>query len=237
MAHDLTRRATLGLAAVAASAASAKVKRHVLFVGNSFTAEHDVPALFKELAGQFGYSLTVDAVLANGAFLADQIADRALAKVSDADPDILILQDHSTAALTEANRQKSVEALLRFKDFRARKIIFEPWPRQDGHALLREPGMPGSSREMVEWTERHYQQIAPSIQADIARIGRAWMLADGIDLHRGDRYHANLAGAWFAALILVRTAGLTSSAPPYVPDGLSTLTAKRLYQIARMVAP
>ncbi|MEM7210525.1 MAG: hypothetical protein AAF479_01330 [Pseudomonadota bacterium] len=234
----LTRRnfSAAGLSALAGPALGAS-RRDVLFVGNSFTAEHNVPILFQQLAESFGYSVSTNAIIANGAFLADQIAEGALAKAAQSDANILILQDHSTAALSAENRAKSTNAFLRFGILPARKIIFETWPRQDGHPLLSKPGMPGSAREMVERTERHYLQLAPRIDADIARIGRAWMLADGISLHRGDRYHANLAGAWFAALILVRTAGLTASAPPYVPDGLSTLTAKRLYQIARMVAP
>jgi hypothetical protein len=235
---QLTRRTVTatGLAAIA-SPVLASAKRRVLFVGNSFTDEHDVPGLFRNLAVNFGYSVETEAIIENGAFLLDQIANGAYDRAIAHDPDILILQDHSTAALTAENRSKSGRAILKFGNLLPRKILFEPWPRERGHKLYSQPEMPETPRQMVEHITRHHQQMASMINAQVAPVARAWMLADGITLHRDDGYHANLAGAWLTALVLVRTAGMTSSAHPHIPDGLSILTAKRLYQIARMVAP
>ena len=244
MSQNLTRRTalTLGAAALAVPALASE-KRRVLFIGNSFTAEHDVPSLFKNIAESLGYPVEIDAVLQNGAFLADHAPGRAsrIRLITDRNPDIVVLQEHSLAAFKPKEGARSFKAIVDYRFSGKHMIYFAPWPRRSGHKLYSQDGMPQSPGEMVDRSEAHLRQAAwfdmSLASGPVARIGRAWLLAEGITLHRGDRYHANLSGAWLAALMLVRTAGFTSSAPPFVPDGMSTTTAKRLYQIARMVAP
>lgn len=244
LTNTLTRQVALALiAASAASPVVAKNQRRVLFIGNSFTLQHDLPDLFARISQSLGYGVEVTTVAKNGAYLADHAPDRAsrIDLISDHDPDIVVLQEHSLAALNPDESSRSFRAIHDYRFSRKRIVYFAPWPRAEGHKLYSQVGMPRSPSEMVDMTERHLNQSMSFDMSlgskQLARIGKAWLLAQGISLYARDGYHASLEGAWLAALMLVRTMGFTSSAPPYVPDGMSTLTARRLYQIARMVAP
>ncbi len=237
----LTRRAALAgaLAALSGPAFAAQPIR-VLFVGNSFITQHDVPALFADIAGQAGHRIETRLIARNGAFVVDQFKDRfdLLDQVEAHDPQIVVVQPHSTAGLTEDNRSRSFRRLHDFRFLYRRVVYMAPWPRRAGHALYSQPGMPADPQAMVDLTEQHLASVLSfdlSLpRAQIAPVGRAWLLGEGISLYAPDGYHATRTGAWLAALVIARTLGLAPDRPT-PPPGVKSLGP--LVRIAATVAP
>lgn len=237
----LTRRHALALGAAGlAFPAAATGPLRVLFIGNSFTFEHDLPQLFADIARQAGHDVHVDMIAEGGAHLADNLVDRDVFDLVDAyDPQMLVLQDFSTVALLPETATQSRRAFAQFCRLPVPRILFATWARQEGHKLYRQVGMPATPAEMTSLTHQHYTaRVCPDLAAHritkTAAVGRAWSLGDGLPLHREDGYHASLTGAWLSALVLARTAGLAPDTP-VAPDGVAS--PGRLIQIARLAAP
>lgn len=242
------RRAFLGAVAAASLCSAARpdaTALQVLFIGNSFTLQHDLPGLFADLAWQAGREIGVFVHARNGAFLSEHLAEHSPKEIFDAQgidgaqPLLIVLQDHSTAALTQETRALSKAAFLRFQSLKVQMLIFPPWPRREGHALYSRPGMPRSPAEMSDRIRRHSSGLLWMLdalnrpRAFYAPVPQAWMLGTGLDLHDRDGYHANLSGAWLTALVLALSAGLAPKAP-VAPDGVRW--PSRLTHIARMAS-
>ena len=239
----LTRRTMLGsLAGAVASPAPAKEPLRVLFIGNSFTFEHDLPNLFADIVRQTGQDIHVDMIAQGGAHLADYLESASVREIYDAyRPDLIVLQDYSTVALGDATALRSHQAIKAFCELwpYASRLLFVTWPRREGHSLYSQPNMPKSPAEMSRLTAEHYKGATDCgfwerNNVRVAPVGHAWILGTGLALHRSDGYHASLTGAWLSALVLARTMGLSPN-KPVAPDGVKV--PARLHQIARMVAP
>jgi hypothetical protein len=237
----LTRRQALalGAASVAVPARAAEALR-VLFIGNSFIIEHDVPGMFADIARQGGRDVAVDMIAEGGASLADVLAERDAHEIyAEYDPSLIVLQDYSTAALHPERAKRSHAALQSFCDPSVARLLFATWPRAEGHKLYRQSGMPRTPAEMTNRVEQHYSaRICPDLVGQagmrVAPVGRAWMLGTGLPLHRGDGYHASRTGAWLSALVLARTMGWAPDRPE-PPYGVKS--PGRLIRIARTVVP
>lgn len=243
MPDHLTRRTMLGMSAGAiVSPALSNEPLRVLFIGNSFTLEHDLPNLFADIVRQTGQDIHVDMIAQGGAHLADYLEGTSVREIYEAyRPDRIVLQDYSTVALESAAAVRSYQAIQAFCELwpYASRFLFATWPRREDHRLFNQPNMPDSAAEMNRLTERHYGEAAECgfwerNNVRVAPVGRAWILGTGLALHRSDGYHASLTGAWLSALVLARTMGLAPSRP-VAPDGVKV--PARLHQIARMVAP
>ncbi len=229
------------LSCIAGSPVVADEPLRVLFIGNSFTIEHNLPELFAGIVRQAGTEVDVDMIAEGGAHLADHFeAMPPYRMYQQYNPDVIILQDFSTAALHPEHAAKSTRALMSFcRNLRVRKVLFETWPREEGHQLYRQPGMPRTPSEMKDIVTRHYSSSdCPSMlekhMTRHARVGLAWILGTGLPLYHPDKYHASLTGAWLSALVIARTLGLAPKRP-IAPEGVRV--TGRLVQIARMVAP
>lgn len=212
----------------------------VLFIGNSFIIEHDLPGMFADLAQQGGHDVQIDMIAEGGAYLADVLKDRDAFDIDrEYAPGLIVLQDYSTVALDSRQAPRSHAAIRAFCQIQARRLLFATWPRREGHKLYRATGMPRTPAEMTQIVERHYAaricpDMASSLMTTVARVGQAWLLGTGLPLHRDDGYHASRTGAWLSALVLARTARLAPDQPTS-PYGIAS--PGRLIQIARMIVP
>ena len=234
----LTRRALIG-GALAMSAVPAQARfPHdlpeglIFFVGNSFTRQHAIPSLVCRIAAASGMTATCHPHTSNGAHLWDQIGfARHLAEEHSARLQAtVVLQDHSTAPLTATARQQSREAMTAFSDRFSRTVLFETWPRQAEHRLYGRSGTPSSPAEMAEQVHQHYAAEAKRLGAAHAPVGRIWQIATdaGLNLYARDRYHANAAGAWLAAMLLARALGIAEPFQTAPPDQVPGEIAQRL---------
>ncbi|MEM8699633.1 MAG: hypothetical protein AAGF44_10705 [Pseudomonadota bacterium] len=216
----LTRRSVIGgLAAIPAAARAGSVER-ALFLGNSFLKEHDVPGQVGVIASAAGCGLEIAARLAGGASMTLHAAEPELAgDLARLRPDWIVLQDHSTEPLTGAGRDRSAKAVAEILAATAARPVFvATWPREAGHALYDETGMPSGPAGMAETVESHCVDMAAAHGGILAPVGRAWIAAleNDQDLHRSDGYHANPKGAWLTALVIAGAMGrdLSKATPP-----------------------
>lgn len=190
----------------------------VLFVGNSFTYEHDIPARVAALAAAEGPTLKTAMLVEGGARLAGTLAKAGVAAMlADTQWDAVILQDHSTTALDPAYRADSAAAIR----FAARLVaptpvlVVTPWARAEGHPLygsvLRDGiRAPDSPLEMMQQTNRFFADTATLLSVDEGLSVRAAVVAmmwhhaieAGATLHAADGYHANEAGADLTAQVI-----------------------------------
>jgi len=192
----------------------------VLFVGNSYTLYHDVPAQVAALAASLGRSIvegrpgpppTIEphAVLQGG-------ADWKLHRESLGTPariaegfDVVVLQGKSTdpllARLSFARHGAALACLARRHG--ARVIFAQTWAWAADHPSYRDRWTQRSPEAWAAQVRRAYARLALVTSAEIAPVGDAWLRAlrraPSLDLHDVDRHHASPLGAHLAALVLV----------------------------------
>lgn len=208
-----------GIAEVMAAFAGprAEGELRVLFIGNSFTRDHDVPARVAALAAGEGVRLRPGMVVGNGLWLKDHAAAPGIeALIGGLGWDVLVLQDHSTAALAPGDAAGSRAAALGIGAMGGtRVVLFATWPRAPGHALYGKPGMPAGPGAMNALVRAHYAALGEAMGARVAGVGDAFLAvaARGAGLYAPDSYHASAEGARLAASILVAAI----LAPPRLP--------------------
>ncbi|MEM6546320.1 MAG: hypothetical protein AAF713_01090 [Pseudomonadota bacterium] len=216
---------------------AAKGTTRVLLIGNSFTFEHDLPAMLRGLAASAGFSLETAMVAVGGARLAEHAGNRDLLDVLStiAWTDV-VLQDFSTAALSEAHRQRSHAAVAHLaqpaQEGGGRVHLFATWPRQAGH-ILYGTGGPATPDDMNAQVAEYYRSLAAAARAGVAPVGTVWRAVErqhpDIALYRSDRYHASPAGTYLAALVILsRLAPVAFRTADFTPALLDPGTARRL---------
>lgn len=199
------------VAAAACPAAGAEPLRRVLFVGNSFLRQHDVPARVAALARETGRPIDPHAILRNGATLEGHLRHPALRQTLGWGWEVLVLQDFSTIPLFDDRRRRAAEAvrLMRAMARGAEIVLVTPWPRAPGHPLYDRAEAPGFAAprtpvDMARASAEHAVALSADLGARVAPVASAWVeaMAEGADLHAADGYHANPRGAALTARVL-----------------------------------
>ena len=208
----------------------------IFFVGNSFTRQHDVPGLVCRIARESGFTAHCHRQTANGARLISTIdvPERLAEDWQGSVPARVVLQDHSVVPLSAEDRAGSARAMAAWDDRFQGTVLFETWPRRSGHPLYDQPGMPSGPDEMANLTQAHYRTQAARLGAVIAPVASAWIAAGrrGLDLYAHDGYHANLSGAWLAAMLLARALDVPAPFDARPPEGVTISQANDLAEIA-----
>lgn len=186
----------------------------VLFVGNSYTLYHDVPAQVAELVASLGgtrQTIEPHSVLQGG-------ADWKLHRESLGTPariaegfDVVVLQGKSTDPLLArfgfARHGAALACLARRHG--ARVIFVQTWAWAADHPSYRDRWTRRSPEAWAAQVRRAYARLALVTSAEIAPVGDAWLRAlrqaPSLDLHDADRHHASAIGAHLAALVLATT--------------------------------
>lgn len=107
----------------------------VLFVGNSFTLMHDIPAQVAALAAAEGQPLSVGMAAANGARLIETWRLPAFRAALDLGWDLLVLQDFSATALRAPDRWGSRLAMRRMARRSGARagVLYPTWAFPPGH--------------------------------------------------------------------------------------------------------
>jgi hypothetical protein len=171
----------------------------VLFIGNSFTFGHDVPALVAKLgrARVPPLRLEVEMVARDGMTLERHWEDgEAARRLRSARWDVVVLQEQSARPLHEPELMETYArrftALAR--DAGARVVLFHTWASVD------QPETDGPRAAA-------YRRIAGAVGATVAPVGAAWARAlrerPTVSLHADDGLHANPEGARLAASVIL----------------------------------
>ncbi|HZP85353.1 MAG TPA: hypothetical protein VFB54_00935 [Burkholderiales bacterium] len=173
----------------------------LLFIGNSYTARHDLPRLIAEMAASATPPCSIESelIFAGGASLRRHWnAGRALAAIERGGWDYVILQEQSTLPIK--NRVRFHENVRLFdaaiRDAGAATALYLTWARA-GSPMLQEA------------ITRAVTDIADDLHALVIPAGVAWqaVLRDHpeIALHLPDGSHPTSAGAYLTACVFVAT--------------------------------
>lgn len=233
------RRALLlgGLAAATSRQTARARPLRVLFIGNSFTIGHNVPALVDSVAQDAGLTWQTKMIARPGMTLTRHIAETQFFELLHTQkPDMLVVQDHSTEPLTVEGRQRSANALSKIRSVSpVPMILFATWPRHHAHPFYAKwSHVNMTPRQMMEIVEAHYQFEARRLGAMVAPVGRAWMDAADIGLHlfADDGYHASASGALLTSLVLARTLGIPLGTVRTIHRDVPLPLAQHLLKIA-----
>lgn len=169
-------------------------KTRVLFVGNSFTARNDLPALLAQLVSAGGKGvLEYELISAGGASLRMHLnRGEAAERLQRESWDYVALQEQSTLPIKNAQRMgeniRDFDALI--KEAGARTVLYMTWARQDA---------PQTQQALSD----AYIRIGRELQALVVPAGLAWQQClqarPEIVLHDKDKSHPTLEGSYLAA--------------------------------------
>ena len=194
------------------------IQMKVLFIGNSYTAFHEMPQIFSDLCRDNGKDVTVEHVLKGGRKLwenldvEDDWSEKLRALCAVGGYDVAILQEQSVIPATD--RQEFFDGAKRIADYIAktsptvRFVLYQTWGRKAGHAMLEKIGM--TSEEMSEKLIAGYAECAKLIGADISPVGELFFKAYHskkvcVNIYYPDKTHPSYAGSCIAALSHYRT--------------------------------
>lgn len=178
---------------------------NVLFIGNSFTARNNVPALIENLAAARGKTFSHQLISAGGASLRMHWnKGEAQSIIRQNKFDYVVLQEQSTLPVKNAARMHENIRLFDevIKNAGAKTALYLTWARQNA---------PESQATINE----AYFSIGAELGATVVPVGVAWQhfLAENQQpvLHDKDLSHPTLAGSYLAACVFF--AGLFGENP------------------------
>ena len=182
--------------------------RRILFIGNSLTSEHSLPALVRALAESAGMpSLTVGEDVVDDTNLADHWVGRA-PELIDQGWDVVVLQQGptSTASGRVELRMMAQRFAKRIRAAGGQPALYMVWPAASDAANYRD-------------VSKSYQLAAQDVDGYLFPAGEAWLEAWRRDiampLYGGDNLHPSDYGTYLAALsIFVRLYGRSAVGLP-----------------------
>lgn len=219
----------------------------VLFVGNSFTSSHAMPAMLVNLASKDPANpvrLRVWTVTRGGASLADHRADGRAAKALAARSfDFVVLNQQSFWAYHPDSIAETRQDLAYWTDLirrnGAQPVLLETWSDGVGSSVYAAGGgLQGAtpamsqariSQETIDLARSQSMAVVPVGQ----HFSRAQQLMLSQDLLAADRHHPSAAGAYLSAATFYRFfTGRSAAQSAYRPPGLSEGDAQKLAAIA-----
>lgn len=188
----------------------------VVFIGNSYTYYHDLPAMVRALgSADKPVRQVTTTMLAPGGFTLAQHWD-ATGKdaprdvLKDKRPDFVVLQEQSRMALD--NPSQLQQSATKWSELLAKQKVtpvwYMTWARQ-------------AEPTAIERIADEYTKAAKTGGGRLAPVGRAWQEAlrePGLQLHDADGSHPSPAGSYLAAIVLYAT--MTGSDVGTFPDKL-----------------
>jgi hypothetical protein len=212
--------------------------KRILFIGNSFTFENDLPGMFTKLANSGGHRVETAMIAQGGWTLADHVnSSDTMNQISASKWDYVVLQEQSEIPAFELSRNvrmyPAARTLVRQIDGTgAKPIFFLTWAHRDG--------LPESS--VQDYQTMQFQVdigtmgIAKELSAMIAPVGYAWLLARGqnpnLELWQSDGSHPSEQGTYLAACVFYAVIYRESPKGLTYQAGLTKETATFLQQIS-----
>lgn len=193
----------------------------VLFIGNSYTYYHNLPAIMAGLAAGASPNRTVQVAMEveGGATLEQHwLRGRALQRIEDEPWDVVVLQEQSMLGVTLVEGAPAINAPETFHRYArlfdrairrrgARTVLFSTWSRR--HA----------PREHQQALDAAYTALGRDLGARVAPVGATWQRVraarPGLDLYDPDGSHPSPAGSYLAATVLWGVIG--DAAPTALP--------------------
>jgi hypothetical protein len=187
---------TFGVHMLAAAIGQTPDAVRVLYIGNSLTVAHDIPALVGALGASRGEKIT-SRVVAFGNYSLEDHWNRGDASraIAGGGWSIVVLQQGPSALpesqlLLRAYTRRFGEQIGRIG---AKTALYMVWPSAD-------------RPEDFDGVARSYAAAAQDVGALLLPVGEAWRAAwrrdQGLELYGADRFHPSPLGAYLAALVM-----------------------------------
>lgn len=210
----------------------------ILFIGNSFTFENDLPGMFTKLANSGGQPVVTGMAAQGGWTLADHVnTSETMNQISGSKWDYVVLQEQSEIPAFEQSREASMYPAARtlvrqIAAVGARPIFFMTWAHQNG---LPENNLQ-DYKTMQFQIDIGYMGIAQELSAWVAPVGYAWLLAEGqnpqLDLWQEDGSHPSVQGTYLAACVFYAVIFRQSPVGLSYQAGLSKETATFIQKVS-----
>jgi len=189
------------------------LQRRVLFLGNSFTANNNLPLIVKNIAQSAGDTFIYDSHLVGGYSLQEHSIDLfSLNKIQSDDWDYIVLQEQSQrpAFIVPA---AFMDGFMALRDYiRANKpcaqiLSYMTWGYKDGDPAncTINPGV-CTYEGMQQLIKDRYMEISNLNDAEVAAAGVVWKYIKGnypaIELYDTDGRHPSLAGSYLSACVI-----------------------------------
>lgn len=184
---------------------------HVLFIGNSYTSNHDLPQMVAGLAvaANLPTKLQVESDTADAATLENHWNTRSVRDaIRSRAWKFVVLQEHSLRPLQRPQRTEKYAALLaaEIRKRGAKPLLFLTWAREE---------KPQTQKEL----NRVYYKVAEAVKGTVVPVGPAWARVrrerPKLKLFAHDGSHPSPAGAYLTACVFY--AVLTGRSPIGLP--------------------
>jgi len=218
----------------------------VLFIGNSFTSSHAMPAMLVNLASTDPANpvrLRVWTVTRGGASLADHRASGKAAKVLAARSfDYVVLNQQSSWAyhpdwVSETRQDVAYWAEL-IRRNGAQPVLYETWSDGVGSSVYAAGGVLQNVTPAMCQTKisEETADLARAQSMSVVAVGQRFSRAQNAlsqDLFAADRHHPSMSGAYLSAASFYRFfTGRSAAQSTYRPSGLAEADARGLAEIA-----
>lgn len=211
----------------------------VLFVGNSYTAVNDLPAVVTELMRANGVRLTTEVITEGGAKLCDHHgSSETRAAVASEAHDAVVIQGQSTDMFYDGESAAYCGRWLGLEVPEGTSLVwFATWARREGHELY-DRAFPSGPDEMSSFVESFYRTISEwGPGGHVARVGNAWLRVldafDDVELHAADGSHPTAVGTFVTACVMTQALlGRDPELPATLPFGIEPELGRALCDLA-----
>lgn len=236
-----------GDAAIAHEAEAGPPPLDVLFIGDSYTFENDLPGTLAALASSSHVppAITTSSVTAGANTLQDLWeAGAAPQAIASGHFTHVVLQEQSETPPCDPQIFDQFSALFASaaRGRGATPALFETWARADGSAdYASYPCLGGTPSAMQDALLAAYAMAATQDDAVLVPVGEAWRSViatyPSIVLFQGDGSHPSMAGTYLSACVFyVKLTGQPVPASAGVPSGVAPGDAAQLRAVALAVA-
>jgi hypothetical protein len=209
----------------------------ILFIGNSYTYENNLPDVLSHLAESGGHFLETGISAKGGLTLQEHEKDPNTGKIIAGEKwNYVVLQEQSEIPAVSASREASmypaVRALVRLiRNNHAIPLLFETWGHKDGAKEFGIPDYPTMQSDLL----LGYAAIAAELNVPVSPVGLVWMKVreryPDLELWQSDGSHPNHNGTYLAACVfyavLYRESPVGLAYTSLVPSG----TAEKIRKI------
>lgn len=220
------------------SHANAANELKILFIGNSYTYNNDLPNQVKAMAMENNNypSIEIKLLTPGGAKLQDHLKSSfTLDTMRDGKWDIIILQGHGLETLKNPyGFKESAFALIKIAiEADAEVFLFETWSRAEGEPEYSEEWSGRSPKNMQNRISSSYADVADETPAIVIPIGNIWQKFKNdfpnIELYSTDGSHPTLHGSYLTACVIYSS--IFNKDPVklrYLPAGINKTDAKKI---------
>lgn len=192
----------------------------ILFLGNSHTANFNIPFLVKSLLESNGTGTTVTTKMITGAFLDDLYERPDVLKEIATRYDFVVLQATKLSSSHQFNySQKPIQTLAaKAYDAGSRVFLFAEWSRR---------GM--DETDYILGVYRQTEKLGQSTIVPVCRaFDRALLKSPNLELWASDGNHSSLQGAYLAALTIYHWIAPKNPYPTFKPSGIAAPVVESL---------